>query len=218
MATSFTYATLKTAIKNFVEDQGTDFDANVDAIIGLGEDRCVKDLDLEQWYVEDTTKTIAQGDRTLTLPTGSLRVGDIFITTSGTTKAPLIERTYSYLRDYAPGDTPQARPKFWAPFSETAIAIAPASDASYAVTMKHLKRPAGLASGNTTTWLGTNLGDLLLYACLINAELYGVNDERIPAWTTEYQRALAAALVQFRNLVRRDYAPVAAQPTPKTER
>lgn len=204
MATSFTYATLKTAIQGFVEDDGSDFTSYIDTIIGLGEDKCVKDLDFEMWYVIDTSTAMVQGNNLLTLPSGSLRIGDIAYT-SGSTKVPLTERTYSYCVDYAPTTT-QVAPKFWAPYSETQIYIAGTPNSAYAVTMKHLKRPAGLATGNTTTWLGTNLGDMLLHACLASAESFLKADERIAVWEGQYTKGKAAALQQFRNLIHRDYS------------
>lgn len=201
MTTAFTNATLKTAIKNHVEDQGTDFDSNVDTIIALGEDRCVKDLDFEMWYVIDASKSTTQGSSLLTLPTGSLRVGDISITVAGS-KVTLEQRTYSYCVDYAPGST-QVVPRYWAPYSETQIYLAGVPAAIYVVTMKHLKRPDGLAT-TSPSWISSYLGDMLLHACLVAAEQFGISDERIPMWKTEYERDKAAALLQFRHLRRID--------------
>lgn len=202
MSTAFTLTTLKTAIKNHVEDQGTTFDNNVATIIALGEDRCVKDLDFEMWYVVDATKTLTQGSRVLTLPDGSLRVGDIFITVSSS-YAQLQERTYSYLLDYAPGST-QGQPKYWAPYSETQIAVGKVPDSAYPVTMKHLKRPDGLST-TSPSWLSSNLGDLLLDACLSRAEAFLKADERIDVWEKRYQVELAAARAQFAHLLRREF-------------
>ena len=205
MSTAFTYATLVTALEAFVEeDSGDEFDDNIGTIIGLGEDMLVKDLDLEMWYVIDTSKTLTQGGRVLTLPTGSLRVGDIFYT-SGSSKLPLEERTYSYCVDYAPTDT-EATPKYWAPYSATQIHIAPAPDSAYAVTMKHLTRPAGLSASNTTTWLGTNLGDVLLNACLVAGAEFLKQNETLNQYGKLYERGLKAAKVQFADLMRRDFS------------
>lgn len=200
MSTAWTNATLKAAIQAHIEDTGTDFAGNLDTVIALAEDRCLKDLDFEMWYVIDTSKSTVQGTSTLDLPSGSLRVGDIFITVAGA-KVPLLERTYSYCVDYAPGAT-QSQPKYWAPYSETAIYLAGVPDAVYPVTMKHLKRPAGIAAG--PTWLGTNVGDLLFAACMISAQQAIIATEEVQGWETAYGERLVAAKQQFRHLIRRD--------------
>lgn len=204
MSTAFTYTTLKTAIKNHVEDQGTDFDSNIDTLIGLGEDRCLKDMDLEIWYAVDATIAIAQASPLVTLPTGCLRVGDFFYT-SGTTRVFLEQRTYPYCVDYSPSTTAQSSPKYWAPYSETQVFLAGIPNASVTGTMKFLKRPNGIVSASAT-WLGTNAGDLLLCACLIASERFGMADERIPVWTAEYGTLLTSARNQFRHLWRQEYA------------
>jgi hypothetical protein len=202
MATAFTWETLQTAIEAHLEDDGADFTDSIATIIALGEDKCVKALDFEMWYVVDATKVMSQGDPLLSLPTGSLRIGDIAYT-SGSTKVPLVQRTYSYCLDYAASGA-QVAPKFWAPYSETQIYLAGVPNAAYPVTMKHLKRPTGLSASNTTTWLSTNLGDLLLYGCLSAAEAFLLADERVPLWESKYGKELEATLRQFRSLVHRD--------------
>jgi len=75
-------------------------------------------------------------------------------------------------------------------------------DAAYAVTMKHLKRPAGISAG--ATWLGTNAGDLLFAACMVCAQQAIIATEEVQGWEATYAGRLAAALKQFRHLIRRD--------------
>lgn len=203
MSTAFTWLTLQTAIEEHVVDDTSDFTDSIATIIGLGEDKCVKDLDFEMWYAIDTSKATVQGSNLLTLPSGTLKVGDIYYTSSGV-KVPLLERTYSYCMDYDRAGA-QVAPKYWAPYTETQIIVAGTPNAVYAVTQKNLARPVGLSVSVTTSWLSTNLGDMLLHACLSSAEAFLGADERIGVWEGKYQQNRAAALKQFANLVRRNY-------------
>ena len=80
-------------------------------------------------------------------------------------------------------------------------------------TIRCIIRPAGMTSGNPTTWLGTHVGDLLFYACLVGSEQYLKADERIATWKTEYVERLQAARFELKPETRKDYMPIDAAPT-----
>ena len=53
----------------------------------------------------------------------------------------------------------------------------------------YTKLPA-LSATNTTNWLTANAANLLMYASLLEAEAFLVNDPRIPVWKTAYDEAI----------------------------
>jgi hypothetical protein len=56
----------------------------------------------------------------------------------------------------------------------------------------YFSAPAYLSSSNTTNVFLTTAPDALLYASLIEAEPYLMNDARINTWGTMYDRAIAS--------------------------
>lgn len=202
MATSFTLATLKTAIKNHVEDQGTDFNDNIETLIKLGEDMVLKDLPLTI-FDGRANVSIAAGTQATNKPTGCIVAHEISYIS--TTTFILYPRRYSFLRAAVPNTT-QAAPRWFADdYSESQFWIAPSPNLTVTGEALMTKRPDSLVTDTTGTWLSENVGDVLLDACLIRADLFNVADERIATWRVEYEKKLATARLAFAHLLRRPY-------------
>ena len=210
MSTSFTYATLKTAIKNHVEDQGTDFDGNVDTIIQLGEDQILRDLPLEIFDAKAQSVAITAGTQTATKPTGTVAMRSLYYT-SGGTRYFLAPRSKTWM-DAVCTDTTQRAPRWFDEgYSATQIYIAPNPNLSVTALADITKRPTSIVSASPT-FLGTNVGDLLLASCLIKAQQFNLGWEEGANWNAVYKERLASARIDLRHLLRRDYATLAPQP------
>lgn len=213
MSSAFTLAQLKTAIKNHIEDQGTDFDANVETLIKTAEDNVLRDLDLEI-FKATAAAAFAQGNQAVTKPAGYLAC-DTFFYTIANVRTQLEPRTYDYLIDYAPNASTEGLPKYYAELNTTQVIVGPAPNAAVAAaggTMRYLKRPNSVVVDVAGSWLSLNVGDLLLHACLVAADKFNVADERLAMWRGEYDRLLGSARHDFRHLLSRSYNPIAAQP------
>lgn len=212
MATAFTYALLKTAIKNHIEDQGTAFDGNVDTIIQLGEDQVVKDFDLE---IFDTTSaiTLAQDVATITKPSNTIAPRTLWYTNGAGKRVILTQKTYEYLQDYWPIPTDTGEPKYFCELTETTWGVVPTPNATRSGTARIIKRPTSIVTQTSGTWISLNFGDLLLHACLMNAEAYLKADERIGTWRDLYGIGLAVAQREVRSGRRQDGSPLAPMPT-----
>lgn len=208
MASSWTYTTLKQAIKDHCEDQSTDFAAQLDMLIGLGEDMILKDLPLAIFDARANV-TIAAGLQTASKPAGAIATLDLYYT-NASVRTVLKPRTYSYCIEFAPNTT-QATPKYFADdYSETQYWLAPNPNVSVTAEALHTKRPASIVTA-TTTYIGTNVGDLLLDACMIVAERLALADEKAK-WEADYARDLKAARIDLRHLLRRSYATLSPMP------
>ena len=205
----FNYTTLKAAIKAHCEDSGTNFDTHVDTIIQLGEQRLLKDLPIG---IVDTTGnvSITAGSQVATKVSGTIATRELFYT-SGGTRVVLLPRTHSFCLEFCKNTT-QAAPKYFAEdYSETEYFLSPNPNVTVTASAKVTKRPASIVTA-TTTFFGTNVGDLLLAACMIAGERFNLGWEEGKNWETEYNTLLKAARNDFRHLIRRDYATLAPQP------
>jgi len=216
MSTTYTYTTLKAAILAFTEETATDVFAttDIDNVIPLAEDKVLRDLDLELFDVS-AAGTFTASNAYLTKPTGIVALRTLHYTDASGKFQLLEPRAWAVCKDYWPKEsTTTATPKYFAEYSDTSWFIAGTPASGLVVTARYIKRPTGLTSGNATTWLGTNVGDLLLYACLVGSEQYLKADERIVTWKTEYADRLTASKAELKPETRTDYSPV--DPTPST--
>lgn len=207
MPTAYTYATLTAELIDWAKEQSTEFAAQTDQIIALGETKLLRDLDLVLFDTKSAgTDAFTASDPLLTKPSGCLAVRDMWVI-DATGKRTLLEpRTHSYCLDYWPTPATTGTPKYVAELSDTQWYLAPTPSSALNYVVHYLKRPAGLSNSTTTTWLGTNVGDALLYACLCSTEEYLKNDARVPLWMKKYnEEILPAAKYEFRSLVRKDY-------------
>ena len=209
MSTSFTASSLETAIKNHVADQGSDFDDNVNTLIKLAEDMILKDLPLAIFDARGDV-SITAGTQTATKPSGTITMRELYYTSSSV-RYILLPRTYSFCLDYSTNTT-QATPKYFAEdYSSTQIYISPSPNVTVTAEALITKRPDSIVDGST--FIGTNLGDLLFNACLITANRFGLATPEKQDAQADYDRALASAQITLRHLLPRDYTPLAPQPS-----
>jgi hypothetical protein len=210
MAITYTYTTLKTAIANYAADAGAKLDAEIDnTIIPTAETRVLRDMDLELFDATGNV-TINSGSNVVTKPAGWIATRSL-INVSGSTKTQLLRRSYEYLIDYAPDSSQTGVPIYYCELSDTQWMLAPTPTDSATGTSRYMKRPAGLSGSVSTTWLGSNAGDLLFKACMLeflfwskNTSTSGYGKSNLEAWNTDYQTLLAAAKMEFRHLIRNE--------------
>lgn len=203
---SFTYATLTSALAAWLEDDSTEFSTQSDQIISLGEEKLLKDLD------PLVARKIATGNvgTSATFTHGAtdlVYARWLSITTSGTTKTILRKKEDSFLREYWPDAAVTGTPKYWSWTDNADIRLAPTPSSSFAFELAYTYRPTGLSSGNTTTWLGTNAGTSLLWACLLNSSQFlKLEPAEQAVWEKNYMDALASSIREQRQMQLRDNA------------
>jgi len=180
-----TYSDLKTSIAGYLAR--SDLTSQIPHFITFAENRLRRELRIRQMLKSVTTATVS-GDSTVELPSDFLQVRDFVVVTN-----PLTPLSYSSPSSLS--NDPRAS-EVGVPKSYTILAndfqLSPAPDAVYTVKLLYFAAPAYLSSTNTTNVFLTTAPDALLYASLIEAEPYLMNDARINTWGTMYDRAIAS--------------------------
>ena len=180
-----TYSDLQTSIGNYLAR--SDLTSQIPDFITFAENRLRRELRIRQMLKSVTTATV-KDDATVELPSDFLQVRDFVVVTNPLT--PL-----SYSSPSALSNDPRAS-EVGVPRSYTILAsdfqLSPVPDAIYTVKMLYFAAPAYLSSSNTTNVFLTTAPDALLYASLIEAEPYLMNDARINTWGTMYDRAIGS--------------------------
>ena len=180
-----TYSDLQTSIANYLAR--SDLTSQIPDFITFAENRLRRELRIRQMLKSVTTATVAN-DSTVELPSDFLQVRDFVVVTN-----PLTPLSYSSPSSLS--NDPRAS-EVGVPKSYTILAndfqMSPVPDAVYTVKLLYFAAPAYLSSSNTSNVFLTTAPDALLYASLIEAEPYLMNDARINTWGTMYDRAIAS--------------------------
>ena len=203
-----TYAELVTQIRDYAEtDDQVLTTTIINDIIAHAEDKIFRSVELDCFkeYINGNT---AANNRFVSLPgqttaastptlsdIATIRYVTIY-TDSGTKERFALERVDAdFLNEYYP--TPEtgssARPRYYATWDMGTIAIAPTPNAVYKFEIGITKKPTGLSSSNTTTWVSVNAERALLYACMVETFkfLKAPQDQQV------YEQAYATALQEL---------------------
>jgi|TARA_A100001515_G_scaffold2280_1_gene2268 hypothetical protein len=164
---SFTLATLKTAIKDYLENQETTFTNNLDNFIKSAEERILKSVDLE-FFRKNVTGAMTSSNKFLAVPSDYLASFSLSIEVSSS-KVFLLQKDVNYIQEFTPNESTTGQPRFYALFDVNNFIIAPTPDANYTVELHYYYRPASLtAAGDSgTTWLSTNAPNAMLFGSLV---------------------------------------------------
>lgn len=196
---ALTFSGLEQAIKDYVENDSTEFDAAIPVIIGNAELKIYREIDLNV-FRKYCTSTIAAGRRFLEKPDDY--VVDRWIKgvagsdESSGTQFDILPKDTSFIQTFSPNPSTQGQPRFYADWDDNTFILGPSADAAYTLVLAYTYRPIGLSASNTTSWLGDNAQDLLLAASLVQSyafmKLEDENNPNLNFWMNEYDRALAA--------------------------
>jgi hypothetical protein len=180
-----TYSDLQTSIAGYLAR--SDLTSQIPDFITFAENRLRRELRIRQMLKSVTTATVS-GDGTVELPSDFLEIRDFVALTN-----PL--QPLSYSSPSTLSNDPVAS-QVGVPKSYTILAneflMSPVPDGVYTLRLLYFAAPAYLSSSNTSNVFLTTAPDALLYASLIEAEPYLMNDARINTWGTMYDRAIAS--------------------------
>jgi len=165
---AYTFTTLKTAIQDYVQSTETTFVSQLSRFIINAEERILKECQLDV-FRKNVSGNLTSGTQYLSKPTDFLAQNSLSVINSSS-KEFLLYKQVTALQDYTPNPTTTGTPKYYADWNEGSFLVAPTPDAAYDVELHYFYRPTSItASGDGTSWLGTNAELALLYGSLVEA-------------------------------------------------
>jgi hypothetical protein len=169
---SFTLATLKTAVQDYLQSDETTFVSQLDTFITQAEERIFKVVQLPDQR-KNVQGNLSTSNRFLATPTDWLGSFSLAVIDSN-------EYTYldfkhnSFIKEYSSNATTTGKPKYYSIFDQSSFEVSPVPDQGYTVELHYLARPASLTSGASsgTTYLSTEAPDTLLYGCLVEGAIF----------------------------------------------
>ena len=184
-----TYASLTQDIQDFAENDDSEFTGEIDGFILRAEEKLFREAAFLPVFRAENTGTLSASTATLTMPSGKRTIRSFSITVSSS-EVFLQQRTDTYLQDMYPNSSTTGQPKYYAEKDASTLLLGPTPNSNYAYTIRARELPTGLSSGNTTTWLFNNVEDVLLYACMIEANLFLKHPDAVAGWTAQYAQGL----------------------------
>lgn len=178
------YSELTTAVANWLDRD--DLTLRIPEFIALAEAKFNRTLRLRSMEAKYTANTVAS-QRNLALPTGYIQMRNFQVNTT-----PLTTLSYvtPEIYDRLWGGSTSGTPKFYTILANE-ISFGPIPDSVMEVEMLFYKNFENLSSVVATNWLITNAPDVYLYGCMMQAEPFIMNDERVALWGASLNKAIA---------------------------
>jgi len=194
---SFTLATLKTAIQDYLETDETTFVNNLNTFIEQAEERILKAVQIPDQR-KNVSGNVSQDNRFLTTPNDFLAPFSLAVISSNNYDYLDLKHN-SFIKEYVSDTTTRGKPRYYAIFDQTTFEIAPVPDANYSMELHYLAKPVSLTTGSEsgTTYLSTEAPDTLLYGCLLEGAIFLKLD---PAEIGLYEARFKEGLLRLKNL------------------
>src|SRR5210317_65320 len=206
---SYTFANLKTDIRNFTEvDSDVLSDSVLTTIVKNAENRIYRDADSDdnRFYA---TSNLQAGNRYVTIPSDLRFIRYAQLTDGSGNQTFLEKKDTSYMTTfYATPGTQSGLPKYYANWDANFWVVSPTPDSAYLITLAYTKQPASITAspGSTQgTYTSNKYQDLLLYGCLVEAYGYlkGPAD-MLQYYEGSFKRALQSYAIEQQGRRRRD--------------
>ena len=153
---SFTYTTLKSAIKDYTENQETTFVAHLVDFIKSAEERIFKSVDLE-FFRKKVTGRNTQGNQLLAVTGDYLYYFSLSIESSSS-KQFLLFKDVNFLQEYNPNSATTGTPKYYGIYDYQNFLLSTTPDAAYSAELHYYYRPTSLTQSQVVLTLSSVSG------------------------------------------------------------
>jgi len=178
-----TYAELKTAIANYLNR--SDLTSDLDTFIDNVEAELNRRLRTKDMIKRATATADSQY---LTVPTDWMEAINVEITSNDF--SPLFQQSIESLDVYRKSNNNSVGQPVYFAMVDDSIELAPTPDGQYTLQLTYYAKISALSSSNTSNFVSVSHPDVYLYGALKHASIFLMEDERIPMFTQQFEKAL----------------------------
>lgn len=187
MAASLTYTSLLAQIPGYCERSDAAFLAQLPTLIMLAENRLATDMKQQGFQsVVKGTLGLGAGGAVMAKPAFWRETISFTFKDPVAGWLPLRLRALEYVKNFWPVQANVLAPRFYADYNAANFYIAPSPDQAYPFELAYYARLEPLDASNQTNWLTLNAPQTLLYASLLEAQLWLKNTEKADFWKSMY--------------------------------
>ena len=205
------YAELVQSIQDFTENNETTFVAEIPTFVRQTEELIHRTVMIPELRKNVTANTTAN-NRFLTRPSDFLAPFSIAVIDGSGNYTFMLPKDVNFIREAYPNKTTSGLPKYYSEFDgdiqETNSAghflLAPTPDSAYEVQLHYYFDPPSIVT-SSTSWLGDNAEQALLYGSLINAYVFMKGEQDVSAMYKEkFDEAMQRLIVLGEGRLKRD--------------
>jgi hypothetical protein len=190
---AMTYAQLLQAVQDYTSNTESTFVTNIPVFVQTAEQRIYNSVQIPA-IRKNQTGTLTSNNPYLQLPSDWLATFSLAIvdsTQSPNTYLYLIDKDVNYIREAYPPPTVLGTPNYFAQFDSATLIVGPTPDVSYNVEIHYYYYPQTIVTASTS-WLGNNFQEVLLYGTLREAYIFMKGEADVLAmYETKYQEGMA---------------------------
>jgi hypothetical protein len=188
---SMTYTSLLADISTYAERSDSPFIEQRDRFVMMAENRIAQEI-RGLGAMAFVSANLAAGNPILEKPNRWRETISFTITLADGTKKTLFPRELQYCRSFWPDSSVTGEPRYYADYDFEHFYIAATPGTAYAFELAYYERPEPLSAANETNWYTQYCPQLLLYACLLEAQPFLKLDGRTQQFQALYDRAMQA--------------------------
>ena len=178
-----TYAELKTAIANYLNR--SDLTSDIDTFIDNVEAELNRRLRTKDMIKRATATADSQY---LAVPTDWIEAINVEITSNDF--SPLFQQSIESLDVYRKSNNNSVGQPVYYAMVDDSIELAPTPDGQYTLQLTYYAKISALSDSNTSNFVSVSHPDVYLYGALKHASIFLMEDERIPMFTQQFEKAL----------------------------
>ena len=198
------YTSLVTNIKNFIEDDSTEFETSIPTIITQAESMIFGRLPNLPCYRKKQSGNLVIGTKEYSVADARM-IRQVAVTKADSDVVYLKHRIDSYLRDYTPNASTSGIPFMYATRDATTagirVLLAPSPSATLAYEIDFIGLETGLSPTNANSWIGDNAEQVLLTACLLESSAFLKAPDSVNLYKAQFDEAIAL----FQQEMQRNY-------------
>ena len=146
---SYTYTTLKQAIKDYTENDETAFVSNLPVFIRNTEERILKNVQLSL-FQRNASGVMSASNKFLTCPSDFLAPFSLSFTNAQGFQGFLDFKDADYIQSFNPNPATTGSPRYYGQFDVDNFIISPTPDSGYTVELHYFYRPTSLTKSTFT--------------------------------------------------------------------
>jgi len=144
---SYTYTTLKQAIKDYTENDETTFVSNLPVFIRNTEERILKNVQLSL-FQKNASGVMSDSNKFLTCPSDFLAPFSLSYTDSSSNQVFLNFKDSNFIQSFNPNSATTGSPRYYGQFDVDNFILAPTPDSGYTVELQYYYRPSSITNSN----------------------------------------------------------------------
>ena len=145
---SYTYTQLKTAVKNYTDNQEAVFVSHLDRFILTAEERIFKSVDFE-FFRKNVSGSMTSGNEFLAVPDDYLASFSLSVINSSS-KEFLLQKDVNFIQEYNPNPSTTGVPRYYAIYDINNFILSPTPNADFDAELHYYYRPISLTKSKVT--------------------------------------------------------------------